>query len=48
MKRISTERFRVKPGERAVVFNTATGLRTAMPTVDRRVDISKPIDYAAL
>lgn len=39
---------RVKPGERAVAFNTATGLRTAMPTVDRRVDISKPINYAAL
>ena len=39
---------RVKPGERAVVFNTATGLRTAMPTVDRRVDISKPIDYSLL
>jgi threonine synthase len=39
---------RVKPDERAIVFNTATGLRTAMPTVDHRVDISKPIDYAAL
>ncbi|MCC6466787.1 MAG: threonine synthase [Alphaproteobacteria bacterium] len=39
---------RVKPGERAVAFNTATGLRTAMPMVDRRVDVSKPVDYAAL
>ena len=41
-------RGRVAPGERAIVFNTATGLRTDMPTVDHRVDISKPIDYAAL
>ncbi len=39
---------RVKPSERAVVFNTATGLRTAMPKVNHLVDISKPIDYAAL
>jgi threonine synthase len=39
---------RVGKGERAVVFNTATGLRTPMPEVDRRLDISKPIDFASL
>jgi threonine synthase len=39
---------RVKIGERAVVFNTATGLRAAMPAAERYVDISKPIDYTAL
>ena len=39
---------RVKPTERAVAFNTATGLRTPMPLVDRRIDISKPVDYATL
>jgi len=46
--RVALAEGRVEPSERAVVFNTATGLRTAMPTVDHRVDISKPIDYAAL
>ena len=39
---------RVKSSERAVVFNTATGLRTPMPAVTRRVDITKPINYAEL
>lgn len=39
---------RVKSSERAVVFNTATGLRTPMPAVARRVDITKPINYAEL
>ena len=39
---------RVKPTERAVAFNTARGLRTPMPIVDRRVDIAKAIDYARL
>jgi threonine synthase len=39
---------RVGSRERAVVFNTATGLRTSMPLVDRLVDITKPIDYGAL
>ncbi len=39
---------RVQPHERAVVFNTATGLRTPMPLVDRRIDITMPIDFAAL
>ena len=34
--------------ERAVIFNTATGLRSEMPPLQRRVDASKPIDYAAL
>jgi threonine synthase len=39
---------RVKQGERAVAFNTATGLRAPMPAAERQVDISKPMDYAAL
>jgi threonine synthase len=39
---------RVGKDERAVVFNTATGLRTPMPAVGHRLDITKPIDFAAL
>jgi threonine synthase len=41
-------RGRVSAAERAVVFNTATGLRTPMPPVDRLLDISKPIDFSRL
>jgi len=39
---------KVTPDERAVIFNTATGLRSEMPSLQRRVDASKPIDYAEL
>lgn len=39
---------RVSPSESAVVFNTATGLRTAMPMVEQRLDITKPIDFSKL
>ena len=46
--RVALRDGRVNPEERAVAFNTATGLRTAMPTVDQRVDILKSIDYTAL
>ena len=38
----------VKPEETCVAFNTATGLRTPMPTVKRHVDITRPIDFPAL
>jgi threonine synthase len=41
-------RGRVSASERVVVFNTATGLRTPMPPVDKRLDSTKPIDFAAL
>ena len=39
---------RVGPGERAVLYNCATGLKYPMPKVDRRLDRHGPIDYAAL
>jgi len=39
---------RVAPGERAVLFNCATGLKYPMPPVTARLDRHKPIDYAAL
>jgi threonine synthase len=39
---------KVARDERAVIFNTATGLRSEMPPLQRRIDASKPIDYAAL
>jgi threonine synthase len=39
---------KVKPGEHAIAFNTATGLRTPMPQVERHVDISRAVDFPAL
>jgi threonine synthase len=39
---------RVEPGERAVLFNCATGLKYPMPPVTSRLDRHQPIDYAAL
>ena len=41
-------RGRVSPSENAVIFNTATGLRTPMPLVDRKLDITQPIDFSKL
>ena len=41
-------RGRVSPSESAVIFNTATGLRTPMPLVDRKLDITQPIDFSKL
>ncbi len=37
---------RIAPGERAVLFNCATGLKYPLPPAGRRLDLSKPIDYA--
>jgi threonine synthase len=39
---------RIKPGERAVLFNCATGLKYPLPPAGRHLDLKKPIDYAAL
>ena len=39
---------RVGSGETALLFNCATGLKYPMPTVTRRLDHTKPIDWAAL
>jgi threonine synthase len=39
---------RIRPDERAVLFNCATGLKYPMPEVTRRLDCNGPIDYAAL
>ncbi len=39
---------RIAPSERALLFNCATGLKYPMPAAGTRLDISKPIDYAAL
>ncbi|MBP2302387.1 threonine synthase [Azospirillum picis] len=38
---------RVGPEERAVLFNCASGLKYPLPPVDRVLDRTKPIDYAA-
>ena len=39
---------RVKASDRVVLFNCATGLKYPLPPSDRRLDITKPIDFAAL
>ena len=39
---------RVRPQERAVLFNCATGLKYPLPPVTRSIDRTKPIDFAAL
>src|SRR5690242_18382818 len=39
---------RVGKGERAVLFNCAIGLKYPLPRIERRLDRTKPIDYAAL
>jgi threonine synthase len=39
---------RVKRGERAVLFNCATGLKYPLPPVHRALDRHKPIDFSAL
>jgi threonine synthase len=39
---------RVSRTERVVLFNCASGLKYPMPRIERRLDRTKPIDYAAL
>lgn len=39
---------RVSKSERAVLFNCAIGLKYPLPAIERRLDRTKPIDYAAL
>jgi threonine synthase len=39
---------RIGRGERAVLFNCATGLKYPLPPVHRTLDRHKPIDFAAL
>ena len=42
------ENGRVGAGERAVLFNCATGLKYPLPPSRRLLDRHKPIDFAAL
>ena len=39
---------RIGTHEQALLFNCATGLKYPMPAAGRRLDITKPIDYAGL
>ncbi|HVV78913.1 MAG TPA: threonine synthase [Pseudolabrys sp.] len=39
---------RVSKTERVVLFNCAIGLKYPLPAIERRLDRTKPIDYAAL
>ena len=39
---------RIRRDERALLFNCATGLKYPLPPVHRRLDRTKPIDFAAL
>jgi threonine synthase len=46
--RVALADGRVDRNHRAVVFNTATGLRTPMPAATHVVDPTKPVDYSTL
>ena len=46
--RMAVESGRARPDERAVIFNTAIGLRAEMPVRARKLDLSQPLDLAAL
>ena len=39
---------RVRPDERAVLYNCATGLKYPMPAVSRTLDRHRPIDYSSM
>ena len=39
---------RVKPGERAVLFNCATGLKYPMPDAGTRLKLGQPVDWSKL
>ena len=39
---------RVSSTDRVVVFNSASGLKSPMPPMDRRLEAHKPIDYSTL
>jgi threonine synthase len=39
---------RIRRNERALLFNCATGLKYPLPPSERRLDRSRPIDFAAL
>ncbi len=38
----------INASDRAVLFNCATGLKYPLPTVERRLDRTKPIDYSLM
>ena len=42
------ESGQLRPEDRVVIFNTASGLKSPMPPMERRLDCTKPIDYTAL
>ena len=46
--RAAVEFGRVKPNERVVLFNCATGLKYPLPSAGVLIDRNAPIDYAAL
>ena len=46
--RRALEEGRVGESERVVLFNCATGLKYPMPTMDRALDRTKPVDWRAL
>jgi threonine synthase len=39
---------RVSPGESAVLFNSATGVKYDLPAVTKHLDCHQPIDYEKL
>jgi threonine synthase len=46
--RKSLAQGRIAPGDRVTLFNCATGLKYDLPPANRRLDLTKPIDFKAL
>jgi len=46
--RKSLREGRIKPTDRAVLFNCASGLKYDLPPVTRRLDLRQPIDFRSL
>ena len=46
--RKALQRRLISTEDRVVLFNCATGLKYPLPTVERRLDRTQPIDYAAI
>ena len=46
--RLALASGRVRPEDRSVLFNCATGLKYPMPAAGRKIDCRRPVDFAAL
>jgi threonine synthase len=46
--RKSLREGRIKPSDRCVLFNCASGLKYPLPPAENRLDLNQPVDFAAL